>query len=916
MHDLFRQETQTNVLIIKEGVEKLTDNPDKVEIIEKLARAAHSIKGAAKIVQVEAAVNVASVIEECFGLIQRGTVSLKSIDLNVLYKSANMLELIADVPEQDIASWQVGHVRDIEKLVDEVKALCLSEQSATQPEDEPCEPELKQSGITLEEEENEEDTSIDFENSSMYDLFRLEVETHTAVLNEGLLEFENNPSRIDLIEPLMRAAHSIKGAARFVGVETGVSIAHVIEDCLVSAKEGEIDLTSDKIDILLKGVDLLALFSKIPETAIADWQVEHEDEVKGLEADIKSILVIDVEKVVKAELPELVQVEDKPVHEDRRSEKQFERLEDNDSLRDDKEDKFIKMSVENLNRLMGLAGESMIETGWLQPFSESLKKLKHMQVEVNDLLENLQTSIENKGFNEYAKITFTGTLKKVSNCRDFVNDRLVDLETYSMRASNLSNRLYREIISNRMRPFADGVRGFPRMVRDLSKKLGKEVNLEIIGKSTKIDRDILIKLDAPFNHIIRNAIDHGIEMPDERLNAGKQAKAIISIKVRHKAGMLSVAISDDGRGIDYEKLKQKLLNKGMVNAEMAGKLTKEELIAFLFLPGFTTTESVTEISGRGVGLDVVKSMVEEVDGTLCAESVQGEGMTISMLLPLTRSVIRTLLVEIAGEPYAFPVAGIDRAIKINKPEVKLLEDKQYFAFENRNVGLISACQIFELDREVAVSDELSIIVISDKFNQYGIVVDSFIGEFSLVVKTLDARLGKIPNISSAAILEDGSPVLIVYVEDMVRSINKILSSDQLIKVGQDVKDKIKKAVKRVLVVDDSITVREVVRKLLENKGYKVEIAVDGRDGWNAVRALDYNLVISDVDMPRMNGFEFVKLIKADSRLKNIPVMIVSYKDSEDDKMKGLTAGANYYLTKGSFHDESLLNAVVDLIGNA
>jgi two-component system sensor histidine kinase and response regulator WspE len=349
---------------------------------------------------------------------------------------------------------------------------------------------------------------------------------------------------------------------------------------------------------------------------------------------------------------------------------------------------------------------------------------------------------------------------------------------------------------------------------------------------------------------------------------------------------------------------------------MAESLTEAELLEFLFLPAFSIKEEVTEISGRGVGLDVVHDMAQEVGGTVRAVSAPGRGLSFYLQLPLTLSVLRTLLVEIAGEPYAFPLARIDRALMLPKDDISVLADRQYFTLDGQHIGLVSAHQVLEIQESPAYGDTLPVIVISDRLNCYGLVVDRFLGESDLVVQPLDPRLGKVPDITAAALMEDGFPILIIDVEDMVRSVDNLLLGRRLRKVGHARKAIAGPTRKRILVVDDSLTVREAERQLLANHGYDVEVAVDGMDGWNAVRVGHYDLVITDLDMPRMTGFELVSQIKNDSHLHALPVMIVSYKGSEEDRNRGLEAGANYYFTKSSFHDETLLQAVVDLIGGA
>jgi len=285
-------------------------------------------------------------------------------------------------------------------------------------------------------------------------------------------------------------------------------------------------------------------------------------------------------------------------------------------------------------------------------------------------------------------------------------------------------------------------------------------------------------------------------------------------------------------------------------------------------------------------------------------------------LPLTLSVIRTLLVEISGEPYAFPLTRIDQIIMLDRNAIALTENRQYFTLDGHNIGLVAAHQVLELDDSTPDADQCTTIVISDRLSRYGLVVDRCLGERDLVVRPLDRRLGKVKNISAAALLEDGSPVLLVDVEDLVRSIDHLLASGQLSRINRTTKTSALASQKRILVVDDSITVREMERKLLQNRGYTVEVAVNGMEGWNAARTGQFDLVITDIDMPRMNGIELVNQLKLHPNLKSLPVIVVSYKDREEDRLQGLEAGANYYLTKSSFHDDTLINAVGDLIGKA
>ncbi|MEH2066899.1 MAG: hybrid sensor histidine kinase/response regulator [Nostoc sp.] len=741
---------------------------------------------------------------------------------------------------------------------------------------------------------------------SLLDLFNMEVKTQVVALNNCLLALETNPDPKSELAALMRAAHCIKGAARIVQIEPAVTLAHVMEDCFSAAQAGTVSLTADCVDVLLQGVDMLQHIAENP-----NLQQGNNSHVQALVKEIANIAnslttpaisqvnILQPTPQIESLPPEIASFP-APIF-------PVEELVTT-------QNRTVRVSTDNLNRLMGLAGETIVATKWLEPFTNSFLKVRANQVELSNLVTRLQELLSDRPLDKYIKEHLSAVYQKTSECTQLISDRQNELESFSQRSGNLAHRLYREVIATRMCSFAEGGQGFGRMVRDLSRQLGKRVKLEIKGKSTLVDRDILDCLEAPLTHMLRNAIDHGIESPQDRLAAGKPEEGTIEIEVVHRAGMLFITISDDGRGIDVEFLRQQVVNKQMTNAEMAAQLTEAELMEFLLLPGFSTTQIVTEISGRGVGLDIVHSTVREVGGTVRAVSHPGKSMTFYLQLPLTLSVVRTLLVEIAGEPYAFGLTRIEKVLMLSKSEIAVSENRPFFLLDNQPVELISAHQVLELPSPAVSPDLLPVVVISDRLNHYGLVVDRFIGEHSLVVRPLDSRLGKVPNISAAALMEDGSPVLIVDVEDLVRSIAKVFSSGQLSQVNQSARQVLTKTYKRVLVVDDSITVREMERKLLENNSYKVDVAVNGVDGWNAVRSSDYDLVITDIDMPRMNGFELTSQIKAHAKLKQIPVIIVSYKDREADRIQGLEAGADYYLTKSSFHDDTLLKAVIDLIG--
>jgi two-component system sensor histidine kinase and response regulator WspE len=577
-------------------------------------------------------------------------------------------------------------------------------------------------------------------------------------------------------------------------------------------------------------------------------------------------------------------------------------------------ERVVRLNAENLNRLLGPAGESLVESRWLRPFADSLQRLKRHQTDVSQGLEELRSQLNGANLPERAEETLNELLHKVADCQQFLTERMQELDMFDRRSAHLSQRLYLEALRTRMRPFADGTRRFPRMVRDVARALDKEVGLEILGQSTQVDRDILERLETPLAHLLRNAVDHGCETREQRQRAGKPAEGTIRLEARHSAGMLLVTVTDDGAGVQLERVRDTIVRKNLAMPAAAEKFTESELLEFLFLPGFTMKETVTEISGRGVGLDVVQNMVRSVRGNIRINTQPGRGLRVQLQLPLTLSVLRALLVEVAGEPYAIPLTQITRALKLARDRIESLEGRHHFTFRGQSIGLLTAHQLLECPEPKPPTGDLPVVVLGDRNARYGLVVDRFLGQSELVVQPLDARLGKINDLSAAALMEDGSPILIVDVDDMVRSIGALASSGLRVKATHRALEVAARGRKRVLAVDDSILVRELERKLLTARGYLADVAADGLEAWNALRTSQYDLVITDVDMPRMGGIELANLIKHDPHLKSLPVMIVSYLDGERDRLRGLEAGAEYYLTKGSFQDETLLQAVADLIG--
>lgn len=885
MLDLFSMEVESQGEVLNDNLLNLENqlqesqgqaSASSLALLESLMRASHSIKGAARIVQLEPAVRIAHVMEDCFMAAMDRTINLQSDHIDLLLQAVDFLLAIGQVGEANINHWLGEHQGEAEQLVISIASIMGRRKS-----------------------DRGSDKSPQTQRTT----------TTPQPPPPSPAKSQKIPKTPELLTPPPSNSNRRKTPET---PEDEFFLGSTLEADEEPENSSFRDFELSLDDVFSEDTDIQLGKSKYIQD-ISD--ISEEESTGNLLTESASKLESTFD--LSEEVMTWVEDDNEPISQGTSSLTSTPKDEPITSISSgggSSKDRFVRVSAEGLNRLMGLAGESLVEATALSPMADSFITLKRSQLDLSRLLEQLQMILSQLSLGKEMDDFITDIVEKERECRTILGDRLSDLEQFAYRSFNLSDRLYREVIATHMRPFEEGVTGFPRMVRDISRKLNKRVKLEIAGRMTMVDRDILRKLEAPLTHILSNSIDHGIESPEERVKKGKPPEGHILLEASHRFGMLSINVIDDGRGIELEKLRQSIVDKGLVPAEMAKQLNEAELMEFIFLPNFSTSKTVTDISGRGVGLNIAKTMVQEVGGNLQAVSRPGEGMSFHFQLPLTLSVIRTLLVDIAGQPYAFPLSRIDQILTLNYKDIHSVENRQYFTLEGQNIGLVRADQVLNISSPASPLEPLSIVILSDQTNRYGLVVDRFIGEKSLVVRPLDSRLGKVQDISGAAILEDGSPILILDVLDLVRSLDKLLANVQVNQIKTEEEAEWKENKKHILVVDDSITVREMEKKLLQNQGYLVDVAVDGMEGWNAVRMGNYDLVISDIDMPRMNGIKLVSQIKNHPNLKSIPVIIVSYKDREEDRLQGLEAGADYYLTKSSFHDDTLINAVVDLIG--
>ncbi|MCL6486880.1 MAG: hybrid sensor histidine kinase/response regulator, partial [Janthinobacterium lividum] len=679
---------------------------------------------------------------------------------------------------------------------------------------------------------------------SMLDLFRMEADSQTQILTDGLLAMERHAGDAAAVESMMRAAHSIKGAAAIVGLQVVVQLAHGMEDSFVAAQHGRLKLTPERVDVLLSGVDLIVQLSRLDDASAEAWLASNAAQI---DQTLKAIAGI-------AELPELPALPSPmlaPTPAARRlppetAEPQAQVA--GDFAGEEMESTTApalrastpaKAPAQNFDKLLSLASESRINAHQMHPFVGALQRFKRNQSSLFCAIEQLHEAIARCGDPTLMEKSLLA-LHKTQPLKQFMLEHIADIEAYERRLLAVSQGMVEEVLALRMRPFRDGIHAFPRMVRDLARSLGKEVQLEIDGEDTLVDRDILAKIESPLNHMLRNAIDHGMEGPYERIEAGKAALGTVRLEARHRAGMLSIEISDDGRGVDLEKIRQCVIERKMASPAMAGALSPGELLEFLFLPAFSLKATANELSGRGVGLDIVHETIRQQNGTVRLESEPGRGFRALITLPLTQSIVRALVIDVQGEAYAIPIVKVESVVRLPQAAIHTLENKQFFELKGEHLGLVSAAQVLELGTAPSSADDLAVVVIGRGKQSYALVVDAIRGEQSLAVQAIDPIFGKMRDISAAALLDNGEPVLILDVPDLLLSIDKLLHEGGLHQLAQAGHAQQRRA-KRILVVDDSLTVREMERKLLLARGFEVDVAIDGIDGWNVVRSSEYDL---------------------------------------------------------------------------
>ncbi|MBF0471692.1 MAG: hybrid sensor histidine kinase/response regulator, partial [Gammaproteobacteria bacterium] len=494
-----------------------------------------------------------------------------------------------------------------------------------------------------------------------------------------------------------------------------------------------------------------------------------------------------------------------------------------------------------------------------------------------------------------------------------LNQTLADLRGIDSRLEVLSGEIASRVSEVRMIPLSTLFNLFPRMVRDLAQDLGKEVELQLEGGETTVDKQIVEEMKDPLTHLLRNALHHGIESPQQRQKLAKSEVGRITLRGYREGGRLVISLSDDGAGINCDKIRARALKQHLATREQLEGMTPRQLQEMIFIPGFSTQEMVTDISGRGVGMDVVCHNVERIKGKLELESQPGEGMVIRASFPLTLATTHVILVRLQQQIFALPVESIETSIRLDRGALFHLEGHETLLVGGEPTSVAALADLLRLPLEDAVAansgDSTYCIILSVGEERLGILVDELIDEQQVVVKPAGALLKRISNISGSTILSDGRLAMVLNPQDLLKSIQRQQLTRHSLTDGDPQLQQ-----KQLLLVEDSVITRLQEQRILESAGYRVTVAVDGLDGWQKLQQGHFDAVVSDINMPNLDGFELCSRIRQQAAYEDLPLILVTTLSSVEDKQRGLEVGANAYITKGTFERSALIDTLHRLIG--
>lgn len=758
-------------------------------------------------------------------------------------------------------------------------------------------------------------------------------------LDQDLVELENNPQDLELLNRIFRVAHTIKGSSSFLNFDTLTHLTHNMEDVLNKARKGELKLSHEIMDVVLPSIDLMkALLISIRDNGTdANSGIDISESVKKLQAisneksdSAPAQTTNESKKTTQAPTPEVQNPSTS-----------------NNPLADEPDLDYSNMSEQEVEAEIARLLQKRQE-------ADKQKRSEKKKMQNQDALENVQQTQksqssenpapkkpENPKKADETKTPSTGVeqtvrvdVRRLDSLMNLIGElvlgknRLIriygdveerydgekfleELNQVVSSISTVTTDLQLAVMKTRMQPVGKVFNKFPRMVRDLSRELGKNIDLIITGEETELDKSIVEEIGDPLIHIIRNSCDHGIEVPEVRKNAGKAEMGTVELKAYNEGNHIVIEISDDGKGLDPDMLKQKAIEKGVITEREADTMTDKEAFGIIFKPGFSTAKSISNVSGRGVGMDVVKTNIEKLNGLIEIESEKGVGTTQKLKIPLTLAIIQALLVGVQEEYYAIPLSSVLETVRVSQDEIYTVDGKSVLRLRDEVLSLVRLADIFKVDAILEATNEVYVVIIGLADQKIGVIVDYLIGQEEVVIKSLGYYLKNTTGIAGATVRGDGKITLIVDVAammDMAKnvkvSINKLIDEAEASRAKNSPSDYI------VLAIDDSSTDRAIMKKCLKPLGVTVLEASNGLEGLDIVKNGEKtpDAVLVDIEMPRMDGYSFAAEVRKYNKFKNIPLIAVTSRTSKTDRMRGVESGMTEYITK-PYTPEYLANVV-------
>ncbi|GAA7027600.1 chemotaxis histidine kinase/response regulator CheAY2 [Helicobacter pylori] len=783
--------------------------------------------------------------------------------------------------------------------------------------------------------------------------FLIEAFEMNEQLDQDLVELEHNPEDLDLLNRIFRVAHTIKGSSSFLNLNILTHLTHNMEDVLNRARKGEIKITPDIMDVVLCSIDLMkTLLVTIRDTG-SDTNNGKENEIEEAVKQLQAITSQNLEgaketsgtkeapkEEVKEEIKEEIKEENK---ENKAKAPTAENSASDNPLADEPDLDYANMSAEEveaeIERLLNKRQEADKERRAQKkqeakpkqevalktetPKTETLKTETPKAPKTETKAKAKADTEENKAPSIGVEQTVRVDVRRLDHLMNLIGElvlgknRLIRiysdveerydgekfLEELNQVVSSISavtTDLQLAVMKTRMQPVGKVFNKFPRMVRDLSRELGKSIELIIEGEETELDKSIVEEIGDPLIHIIRNSCDHGIEPLEERRRLNKPETGKVQLSAYNEGNHIVIKISDDGKGLDPVMLKEKAIEKGVISERDAEGMSDREAFNLIFKPGFSTAKVVSNVSGRGVGMDVVKTNIEKLNGIIEIDSEVGVGTTQKLKIPLTLAIIQALLVGVQEEYYAIPLSSVLETVRISQDEIYTVDGKSVLRLRDEVLSLVRLSDIFKVDAILESNSDVYVVIIGLADQKIGVIVDYLIGQEEVVIKSLGYYLKNTRGIAGATVRGDGKITLIVDVGammDMAKSIKVNITT--LMNESENTKSKNSPSDYIVLAIDDSSTDRAIIRKCLKPLGITLLEASNGLEGLEMLKNGDKtpDAILVDIEMPKMDGYTFASEVRKYNKFKNLPLIAVTSRVTKTDRMRGVESGMTEYITK-------------------